>query len=161
MNIHDLIRLKLLNKEKIKENIQVRYRYSTKTQEVTPKNVVSVIGKFMNDALKELGIIVDDSVKYLNQQFNWIVDQAVIRKILRMEIEVEEIELMEALKIFDIDELMKRQAMLVEKFDKKETLRKRSDIRLRIAYITELGELAQELKSEWNYWKNSTKELTK
>ena len=68
---------------------------------------------------------------------------------------------MEALKKIDIEELMRRQAMLDEKFDKKETLRKRSDIRLRIAYITELGELAQELKSEWNYWKNSTKEIDK
>ena len=68
---------------------------------------------------------------------------------------------MEALKTFDIEELMKRQAMLDKKFDEKETLRKRSDIRLRIAYITELGELAQELKNEWNYWKNSTKEIDK
>ena len=68
---------------------------------------------------------------------------------------------MEALKKFDIEELMKRQAMLDEKFDKKETLRKRSDIRLRIAYITELGELAQELKSDWNYWKNYTKGIDK
>ena len=68
---------------------------------------------------------------------------------------------MEALKKIDIEELLKRQEMLDEKFDKKETLRKRSDIRLRIAYITELGELAQELKNEWNYWKNYTKGIDK
>ena len=61
---------------------------------------------------------------------------------------------MEALKKIDIEELLKRQAMLDKKFDEKETLRKRSDTRLRIAYITELGELAQALKNEWNYWKN-------
>ena len=48
---------------------------------------------------------------------------------------------MEALEKFNIEELLKRQAMLDKKFDDKETLRKRSDIRLRIAYITELGEL--------------------
>ena len=41
------------------------------------------------------------------------------------------------------------------------TIRKRSDTRLRIAYITELGELAQELKNEWNYWKNYTKGIDK
>ena len=68
---------------------------------------------------------------------------------------------MEALKKIDIEELLKRQEMLDEKFDEKETIRKRSDVRVRIAYITELGELAQELKSEWNYWKNSTKEIDK
>lgn len=68
---------------------------------------------------------------------------------------------MEALKKIYIEELMRRQAMFDKKFDEKETLRKRSDIRLRIAYITELGELAQELKNEWNYWKNSTKEINK
>ena len=68
---------------------------------------------------------------------------------------------MEALKKIDIEELLKRQAMLDKKFDEKETLRKRSDTRLRIAYITELGELAQELKNEWNYWKNYTKGIDK
>ena len=58
---------------------------------------------------------------------------------------------MKALKKIDIEELLKRQEMLDEKFDEKETIRKRSDVRVRIAYITELGELAQELKNEWNY----------
>ena len=63
---HDLIRLKLLkNKEKIKGKYQVRYRYFYKNSGSDLENVASVIGKFMNDALKELGIIVDDSVKYL------------------------------------------------------------------------------------------------
>ena len=64
---------------------------------------------------------------------------------------------MEALKEFDIEELLKRQAMLDKKFDEKKTLRGRSQIRTYIAYFTELGELAQELKSEWNYWKNHAK----
>nr|DAJ27042.1 MAG TPA: dUTPase [Caudoviricetes sp.] len=56
---------------------------------------------------------------------------------------------MEALKEFDIEELLKRQAMLDKKFDEKETVRERNPIRIYIAYFTELGELAQELKSEW------------
>ena len=51
------------------------------------ENVASVIGKFLNDALKELGIIVDDSVKYLvNSQL--IVDSC-DKKNPRIEIEVE------------------------------------------------------------------------
>ena len=68
---------------------------------------------------------------------------------------------MEALKTFDIEELLKRQEILDEKFDEKETLRKRNGTRLRVAYITELGELCQELKNEWNYWKNRTEKFDK
>ena len=68
---------------------------------------------------------------------------------------------MEALKKFDMDELLKRQAMLDKKFDEKKTLRKRTNVRILIAYFAELGELTQELKSEWNYWKNSTKGIDK
>ncbi len=68
---------------------------------------------------------------------------------------------MEALKTFDIEELLKRQEILDEKFDEKETLRKRNGTRLRVAYITELGELCQELKNEWNYWKKTKEEVNK
>ena len=68
---------------------------------------------------------------------------------------------MEALKTFDIKELLKRQAMLDEKFDKKETIRKRELRLIRLAYHTELGEFLQEVKSEWNYWKNSCESINK
>lgn len=72
--------------------------------------------------------------------------------------EVENMKLagVQALKTFDIDELLKRQAMLDKKFDKKKTPRKRNKNKIYIAYFAELGELLQELKSEWNYWKNGT-----
>ena len=85
---HDLIRLKLLgNKEKIKGKYQARYRYFYKNSASDLENVASVIGKFLNDALKELGIIVDDSVKYLvNSQLT--VDSC-DKKNPRIEIEVE------------------------------------------------------------------------
>lgn len=68
---------------------------------------------------------------------------------------------MEALKTFNIKELLRRQAMLDEKFDKKKTIRKRELELIRLAYHTELGEFLQEVKSDWNYWKNSTKEINK
>ena len=68
---------------------------------------------------------------------------------------------MEALKKFDIEELLKRQAMLDKKFDEKETLRERTIKGIQVALITEIGELAQELKNEWNYWKNSTGKFNK
>ena len=68
---------------------------------------------------------------------------------------------MEALKKFDIEELLKRQAVIDRKFDKKETIRKRTPGRTCVAFLTELGELGQELKNDWNYWKNSTKEVNR
>lgn len=68
---------------------------------------------------------------------------------------------MEVLKTFDLKELLKRQEILDRKFDNKETVRKRTASRIMIAYFSEIGELAQELKSEWNYWKNSTKKINK
>ena len=68
---------------------------------------------------------------------------------------------MEALKEFNIEELLKRQAMLDKKFDEKETARKRTIKGIQVALITEIGELAQELKNEWNYWKNSTEKFNK
>jgi len=68
---------------------------------------------------------------------------------------------MEALKIFDIKELLKRQEMLDKKFDEKVTIRKRDLELIRLAYHTELGEFLQEVKSDWNYWKNSVKEINK
>lgn len=66
---------------------------------------------------------------------------------------------MEALKKFDIEELLKRQAMLDKKFDEKETARKRTAKRIKVAYLAEVGELIQELKADWNYWKNHTKPI--
>lgn len=68
---------------------------------------------------------------------------------------------METLKTFDIKELLKRQAMLDEKFDEKETVNVRTIKGVQVALVTEIGELFQELKSEWNYWKNSTGKFNK
>ena len=68
---------------------------------------------------------------------------------------------MEALKKFDIKELLRRQAMLDKKFDEKKTVNVRTIKRIQVALITEIGELSQELKSKWNYWKNSTGKFNK
>ena len=68
---------------------------------------------------------------------------------------------MEALKTFDIKELLRRQAMLDKKFDEKKTVNVRTIKRIQVALITEIGELSQELKSKWNYWKNSTGKFNK
>ena len=77
--------------------------------------------------------------------------------------EVENLKLagVQALKTFDIEELLKRQAMLDKKFDGKKTTKVRTIKGIQVALITEIGELIQELKSEWNYWKNSTEKFNK
>ena len=77
--------------------------------------------------------------------------------------EVENMKLagVQALKTFDIDKLLKRQATLDKKFDEKKTIKARTVKGIQVALITEIGELIQELKSEWNYWKNSTENFNK
>ena len=67
----------------------------------------------------------------------------------------------EALKEFNIKELLKRQAMLDKKFDEKKTINVRTAKGIQVALITEIRELFQELKSKWNYWKNSTGKFNK
>lgn len=157
---HELIKLKLFgNKEKIKGSYQVKYKYFYKNSGSDLRNVTSVIDKFFNDALQELRIIVNDNVNYYKESVDIV--GGMDKKNPRIEIEVEELKQMEALKTFNIKELLRRQAMLDEKFDKKKTIRKRELELIRLAYHTELGEFLQEVKSDWNYWKNSTKEINK
>jgi dUTP diphosphatase len=153
--------LKLLsNKEKIKGSYQVRYKYFYKNDNSDLKNVTSVIDKFFNDALQKLGIVENDNVKYFKESIDRV--GGMDKKNPRIEIEVEGIRgIMEALKTFDIKELLRRQAMLDEKFDEKETVNIRTIEGIQVALITEIGELSQELKSEWNYWKNSTEKFNK
>lgn len=88
---HKLIKIQLLkNKKKIKGKYRVNYKYFYQNSRSDLDNVVAVIAKFLNDGLKELGIIVDDNVKYLvNSQLSI---GGCDRKNPRMEIEVEEIE---------------------------------------------------------------------
>ena len=77
------------------------------------------------------------------------------------EVENMKLTVVQALKTFDIKELLKRQAMLDKKFDEKKTIKARTVKGIQVALITEIGELIQELKSEWNYWKNSTGKFNK
>jgi len=88
---HKLIKIQLLkNKKKIKGKYRVNYKYFYQNSRSDLDNVAAVIAKFLNDGLKELGIIVDDNVKYLvNSQLSI---GGCDRKNPRMEIEVEEIE---------------------------------------------------------------------
>lgn len=115
---------------------------------------------------QELGLLIDKNVKSIQRYETGVNPIPVnvlsnIAKALNISIEylisgIEENIKEKALKTFDIEELLKRQAMLDKKFDEKKTPRKRDKNKIYIAYFAELGELLQELKSEWNYWKNGT-----
>ena len=118
---------------KIKMNVKSIQRYETDTNPISI-DVLNNIAKALEIKLDNLLFGVSDSNENIKE---------------------------EALKTFDIEELLKRQAMLDKKFDEKETTRKRTIKGIQVALITEIGELAQELKNEWNYWKNSTKKINK
>ena len=68
---------------------------------------------------------------------------------------------MEALKTFDVKELLRRQAMLDEKFKDKMGTKEIDPNKIRVAYIDEVGEFIHELKPKWCYWKNKFKEMDK
>ena len=115
---------------------------------------------------QELGLLIDKNVKSIQRYETGVNPIPIdvlsnIAKALNIGIEdlisgIEGNIKEKALKTFDIKELLKRQAMLDKKFDGKKTPRKRDKNKIYIAYFAELGELLQELKSEWNYWKNGT-----
>ena len=115
---------------------------------------------------QELGLLIDKNVKSIQRYETGVNPTPIdvlsnIAKALNIGIEdlisgIEGNIKEKALKTFDIKELLKRQAMLDKKFDEKKTPRKRDKNKIHIAYFAELGELLQELKSEWNYWKNGT-----
>lgn len=68
---------------------------------------------------------------------------------------------LQALKFVDLLELVNRQKLLDEKFKKKNknnsSLRPRNRVNTLIALNTELGEVMQETKKYWNYWKVNCK----
>lgn len=65
----------------------------------------------------------------------------------------EKIENLQPLKIMELTELHRRQALLDERFKAKECENERTADALIIAYFDEFGELSHELKSKWNWWK--------
>ncbi|WP_304179102.1 dUTP diphosphatase [Leptotrichia trevisanii] len=120
---------------------------------------------------QELGLLIDKNVKSIQRYETGVNPIPIdvlsnIAKALNIEIEdlisgIEENIKEKPLKKFDIEELLKRQAMLDKKFDGKKTTKVRTAKGIQVALITEIGELVQELKSEWNYGKNSTEKFNK
>ena len=68
---------------------------------------------------------------------------------------------MNLLKKIDLNELLKRQSMLDEKFKEKMGIEKLDPKLIKVAYLDEVGELIHELKPLWCYWKKEHKEIDK
>ena len=136
-NIKKWRKLKKLTQQElgllIDKNVKSIQRYETGVNPI-PIDVLSNIAKALNIGIDDLLFGIVESSENVKE---------------------------EALKEFNIKELLKRQAMLDEKFDKKKTTKVRTIKGIQIALITEIGELSQELKSKWNYWKNSTGKFNK
>ena len=61
---HELIFLKVLKSQRIKGSYQVEYLLYPSNANCDLMNVVSVIDKFLNDALQDCGVVVNDNVKF-------------------------------------------------------------------------------------------------
>lgn len=140
------ILVNLLNKNKM-EDLKLRRKY-----EVNEPMYHIITGRLeVYDTL--LDLLKEEKMKDKNYSLK---DLQKIGAVNEKEVENMKLAGVQALKTFDIEKLLKRQAMLDKKFDEKKTPRKRDKNKIYIAYFAELGELLQELKSEWNYWKNGT-----
>ena len=72
----NFVKLKLIkNKEKIKGEYEINYKYFYKRSDSDLKNVTSVVDKFLNDALQEIGIVENDNVKYFKKSINEVGNQ--------------------------------------------------------------------------------------
>ena len=61
---HELIFLKVLKSQRIKGSYQVEYLLYPSNANCDLMNVVSVIDKFLNDALQDCGVVVNDNIKF-------------------------------------------------------------------------------------------------
>ena len=61
---HELIFLKVLKSQRIKGSYQVEYLLYPSNANCDLMNVVSVIDKFLNDALQDSGVVVNDNIKF-------------------------------------------------------------------------------------------------
>ena len=61
---HELIFLKVLKSQRIKGSYQVEYLLYPSNANCDLMNVVSVIDKFLNDALQDCGVVINDNIKF-------------------------------------------------------------------------------------------------
>ena len=61
---HKLIHSKVMQSQKIKDKYMVSYVLYPSNANCDLMNVVSVIDKFLNDALQDCGVVVNDNIKF-------------------------------------------------------------------------------------------------
>ena len=86
---HELIFLKVLKSQRIKGSYQVEYLLYPSNANCDLMNVVSVIDKFLNDALQDCGVVVNDNIKFYKSMTAGVKDIDKINP--RIEIKITEI----------------------------------------------------------------------
>ena len=88
---HSLIKSFVLKQkfEPLRGEYEIRYKLYYKNSKCDMANIISMIDKFLNDALKENGIIADDNVKIYKKITGEVAGQD--KRNPRVEIEIEEL----------------------------------------------------------------------
>ena len=87
---HKLIHSKVTQSQKLKDKYMVSYMLYPSNANCDLMNVVSVIDKFLNDALQDSGIVVNDNIKFYKHMIATIKEIDKINP--RIEIIIEELE---------------------------------------------------------------------
>ena len=87
---HKLIYSKVTQSQKLKDKYMVSYMLYPSNSNCDLMNVVSVIDKFLNDALQDSGVIVNDNIKFYKHMIATVKE--VDKENPRIEIIIEEIE---------------------------------------------------------------------
>ena len=87
---HSLIYSKVTQSQKLKDKYMVSYMLYPSNSNCDLMNVVSVIDKFLNDALQDSGVIVNDNIKFYKHMI--ATAKEVDKLNPRIEIIVEEME---------------------------------------------------------------------
>ena len=87
---HELIFLKVLKSQRIKGSYQVEYLLYPSNANCDLMNVVSVIDKFLNDALQDCGVVVNDNIKFYKHMIATVKEIDKINP--RIEIIIEQLE---------------------------------------------------------------------
>ena len=87
---HKLIYSKVTQSQKLKDKYMVSYSLYPSNSKCDLMNVVSVIDKFLNDALQDCGVIVNDNIKFYKHMIATVKEVDKLNP--RIEIIIEEME---------------------------------------------------------------------
>ena len=87
---HSLIYSKVTQSQKLKDKYMVSYMLYPSNSNCDLMNVVSVIDKFLNDALQDSGVVVNDNIKFYKHMIATVKEVDKLNP--RIEIIIEEME---------------------------------------------------------------------